>query len=184
MAEPKAPQPRPAAATAPRVDPAGFIAAHQAGIWRYLRLLGAPATEADDVVQDTFLTFLRRHEARADATPLLRTIARGLWIDRQRWLARRRAVERAAAVDELLAPESGRDDPTMTGWLAALASCRESLAPRTQRALDLAYRDGLGRQRIADELGVAANTVRNLLARTRQSLRECIDRKTNQEEHR
>ena len=33
---------------------------HQAGVWRYLRLLGCAPDLADDLVQETFLQVLRR----------------------------------------------------------------------------------------------------------------------------
>ena len=72
-------------------------------------------------------------------------------------------------------------DPGMDDWLDALAQCREQLAPRSQRALELAYRDGIGRAAIATELGIAANTVRNLLARTRDTLKQCIETRMSKE---
>ena len=157
------------------VDPELFVRRHQEGVWRYLRLLGAAAADADDLLQETFLAFLRKAKADSDPTPLLRTIARGLWIDRQRWLARRRAVEWAEQLDSALA--EAPQDAHLEGWLDALASCREQLGERAQRALTLAYCDGLGRREVAAELGLAPNTARNLLASTRQVLRTCIESK-------
>jgi len=157
------------------VDPESFVREHQAGIWRYLRLLGATGADADDLVQETFLTFLRKSSPDADAWPLLRTIARGLWIDRQRWLARRRAVEWAEQLDSALAAAPA--DVHLESWLDALASCREQLDERAQRALTMTYCEGLGRRDVARELGVAPNTARNLLAQTRKVLRTCIESK-------
>lgn len=166
-----------------RFDPDSFVRDHQAGIWRYLRLLGASPHDAEDLLQEVFLAYLRRPRPPGDAVPLLRTMARGLWIDRQRWLARRRAVARAEELDAALPAASA--DPHLERWLDALAACREALSERPRRALELAYRDGLGRNEIGRELGLAPNTIRNLLARTRDALRQCIEnRMTNEGEER
>lgn len=156
-----------------RFDPESFVRDHQAGIWRYLRLLGASQADADDLLQEVFLAFLRRPRQQGNSVPLLRTIARGLWIDRQRWLARRRAVERAEELDAALPAASA--DPHLEHWLDALSACRAALSERPRRALDLAYRDGMGRSDVGRELGLTPNTIRNLLARTREVLRQCIE---------
>jgi len=169
MARPESPTEPGAAA-----DAEAFVREHQAGIWRYLRLLGASAEDADDLLQETLLRYLRRRFAPGNATAVLRTIARGLWVDRHRWLRRRRVVRWADEVDSALAATPDGDEGI---WLEALGRCRARLTDRAQRALDLAYRDGRGRQEIASELGIAANTVRNLLAATRDALRQCIEKR-------
>ena len=56
-------------------------------VWRYLRMLGASADEADDLAQDTLLVALQgglpAEPERARA--LLRGIARNLWLRTRRW---------------------------------------------------------------------------------------------------
>lgn len=160
--------------TATPADTGAFVREHQTAVWRYLRLLGADPATADDLLQETFLRFLRRPTTHPDSGAILRTIARGLWIDRHRWLQRRRVVQWAEHVDEALATTA---DSGQEPWLDALHACRDKLAERARRALDLAYRDGLGRQEVADALELAPNTVRNLLAQTRQVLRSCIEKR-------
>lgn len=163
----------PAEPRAPRSEQE-FVQDHQAGVWRYLRLLRVPAADVDDLLQDTFLTLLRRfRDPPAEPTALLRSIARGLWIDRLRWLARRRAVERADLVDQALAETP--DDPHLALWIDALAACRERLTDRARHAVDLAYRDGLDRDTIARELGIATSTAKNLLVQAKKTLKECIE---------
>lgn len=57
---------------------------HRAALWRYLRVLGADASAADDIVQEAFLVALRRPDF--DSThpgavfTFLRTTARFLWL--------------------------------------------------------------------------------------------------------
>lgn len=150
-----------------------FVREHQAGVWRYLRLLGADPEDADDLLQETFLRCLRRGAPPPTPGALLRTIARGLWIDRHRWHQRRRVRQWSEEVDAALASVPG--DAHQDQWLEALRGCRDKLTERARRALDLAYRDGLGRQAMADALGLAPNTVRNLLAQARDTLRQCIE---------
>lgn len=167
-------------------DAESFVREHQAVVWRYLRLLGASAADADDLLQETFLRVLRRPGppvAASTAIAVLRTIARGLWIDRHRWLQRRRLVRWADELDENLAATG---DAEHEPWLDALSVCRSKLTERAQLALDLAYRDGRGRHEVARELGLAPNTVRNLLAAARDVLKQCIEKRLRdaQEERR
>jgi RNA polymerase sigma-70 factor (ECF subfamily) len=160
-------------------DAESIVREHQAGVWRYLRLLGAAASDADDLLQETFLRFLRRAPHHRSVAAALRTIARGLWIDRHRWLRRRRAVRWAEQVDVALAATVDSDQDL---WLEALHECRAKLTERARRALELAYRDGRGRNEVASVLGLAPNTVRNLLAATRDILRQCIEKRVGDAE--
>lgn len=169
----------------PPVEPRGkpdaesLIREHQVEIWRYLRLLGASAADADDLLQETFLRLLRRTVDPRAIRATLRTIARGLWVDRHRWLQRRRAVRWADEVERAVAATS---DTNQDLWLEALGACREKLTDRARRALELAYCHGRGRNEMARELGLAPNTVRNLLATTREVLRQCIEKRVGLEQ--
>lgn len=161
-----------------------FVRAHQTGVWRYLRLLGAESADAEDLLQETFLRFFRTSTPEPENLPLLRRIARGLWIDRQRWLKRRRTIAWADHIDSALAERAfagrafaGSGDALEGPWLDALATCRERLPARSRRAVELCYRDGLDRSAIGRELGLADNTVRNVLAKARASLRGCIEQR-------
>ncbi|HEX7449919.1 MAG TPA: sigma factor, partial [Pirellulales bacterium] len=60
-------------------DAARLIEEHQAGVWRYLRVLGCNAAEAEDLTQDTFLAVLEKpfHDyQRAATAAYLRQVAR------------------------------------------------------------------------------------------------------------
>ena len=47
-------------ATSAPFDLAGMIRQHQAGVWRYLRVLGCDSAGADDLTQETFLAVLQK----------------------------------------------------------------------------------------------------------------------------
>ena len=58
---------------------AALVDQHQADVWRYLRYLGAEASDADDLTQETFLAVSRsKFEQRtpAETAGYLRTAAR------------------------------------------------------------------------------------------------------------
>ncbi|MEM6798246.1 MAG: sigma-70 family RNA polymerase sigma factor [Planctomycetota bacterium] len=165
-----------------------LVEGHQAGVWRYLRYLGAEANEADDLVQDTFLSvartgfagigaggsgFEQRNEHQTAA--YLRTAARN------QLLMLRRREERQIDTVALEAAEgvwaSARAD---TGWdelLALLADCVGQLENRPRQVINLQYRDRASRAEIAEQMAMKPEGVKTLLRRTRQLLRGCIERK-------
>jgi DNA-directed RNA polymerase specialized sigma24 family protein len=52
-----------------------------------------------------------------------------------------------------------------------------ALGGRARRALQLAYAEGCGRDRIAAELGIKPNGVKTLLQRLRRVLADCVSRR-------
>ena len=160
------------------LDLAALVRSQQAGVWRYLRYLGADTAEADDLVQETFLAVYRSdfvHQCDRQTASYLRTVAR-----RQLLMLRRRQ-SRQPQPAELEAAEavwaSTLDDGPVDPYLEWLAGCLEHLQQRARRALDLQYTEQLSREAIASELGMKPGGVKTLLRRTRDTLRECIERK-------
>ena len=94
----------------------------------------------------------------------------------------RRKQRREINTVELEAPDSiwaaaAGPDGNLTGYLDALRECVAGLEGRSRQAIDLHYRDGAGREAIAAALDMKPDGVKTLLRRTRQALRECIERK-------
>jgi RNA polymerase sigma-70 factor, ECF subfamily len=162
---------------------ATLIQAHQAGVWRYLRFLGAKWSEAEDLTQETFLAFIRARFVERDArqtAAYLRTVARN------QLLALRRSQKREIASVELEAAESvwarvAGEDGSLNGYLDALRECVEQLIGRPRQAVELHYCDRASREAIAAELEMKPDGVKSLLRRTRDLLRECVERKINTE---
>ncbi len=167
-------------------DLATLVQRHQAGVWRYLRYLGAESTEADDLVQETFLAFARAEFVQRDprqTAGYLRTLAR------HQLLALRRRQHREVSTVELEAAESvwaaaAGSDGSLGGYLEALGECVEQLEGRPREAIDLHYRQGAGRDAIAVKLDMKPDGVKSLLRRTRELLRECVERKINSADRR
>ncbi|MFY9346058.1 MAG: RNA polymerase sigma factor [Planctomycetota bacterium] len=166
-------------ASPPSGEPAMAAVAepHRLAVWRYLRVLGATTDEADDLAQEAMLVAcaapLPADPDRARA--FLRGVARNLWLRTRRFWHRRREREIAAAVEELWLATAADDDGEEL--LAALRTCLGELAPRTRGALELHYRDGLGWQRVAQQLGLKTNGTKTLVQRARALLRHCIERR-------
>src|SRR5687768_5225971 len=81
--------------TSPAPDPEALVRRHQAGLWRYLRALGAPAELAEDLLHDTFLVALRKlehDEGNGAIAAFLRQTARHLHLRRMRDQSRRRQI--------------------------------------------------------------------------------------------
>jgi len=158
---------------------AAMVRAHQAGVWRYLRFLGCEATEADDLVQETFLEVFRKgfeDRSPAQTAAYLRTVARSRLL-----MARRKTRHQPQAVDieaaeAVWAEVAGEDG--MSDYLVALGDCLEvAVSPRVRRALELQYRDRASRAEIAAELELKVEGVKTLLRRARSALRDCVERK-------
>ena len=177
---------QPPTAMSKNPDLAELVHTHQAGVWRYLRFLGAQADESDDLTQETFLAVARaiRQSNFAERSPpqtaaYLRTVARN-----QLLMARRKQGREPSTV-ELEAAESVWAEATagrgIDDYVAALADCLETGLKQTdgraRQAIDQFYRDRRGRAEIAKELNMTPEGVKTLLRRTRDVLRQCIERK-------
>ena len=156
------------------LDVARLVREHQAGVWRYLRVLGCPAAEAEDLTQETFLAVLTRpfHDYNRQATAAyLRQVARNLFIS-----GRRRAVA-VAELDEAEAAwlrwavkDDGRE------LLDALHACLQKLTDRARQALDLRFGRQAARAEIAAALGLSEDGAKNLMQRAKQQLRACVEK--------
>jgi len=162
----------------PPSDLATLVQEHQAGVWRYLRFLGAESMEADDLTQETFLAFSRAEFVERNArqtSGYLRTVARNQLLALRRRQHREVSTVELEAADSVWAAAAGPDG-SLSGYLDALRDCVEQLAGRPREAIDLHYRDGESREAIAEKLGMKPDGVKTLLRRTRELLGECVER--------
>lgn len=172
-------------------DAARLIQEHQAGVWRYLRVLGCDAAEAEDLTQETFLAVLQKpfqDYQRAATAAYLRQIARNLLISSRRRSARGAAVQKEMVEKEMAewnAAEaawlrwSGQDDGQAR--LAALRRCLQTLTARARQALELRFGQQASRNAIAAALGMSEDGAKNVLQRAKQHLRTCIEQEIAKE---
>jgi RNA polymerase sigma-70 factor (ECF subfamily) len=166
-------------------DLAELIDVHQAGVWRYLRYLGASPPEADDLTQETFLELARgrfEHRSAGETAAYLRTTARHALLQARRRLRRGPVVLDLAAAEgvwnALVAPVDTSDSNDRWALLIdAARRCVEGLEGRSRQAIELSYREQRTRDDCAAALGMTPDGVKTLLRRTREALRACIERR-------
>ena len=152
-----------------------LVRRHQVGVWRYLRVLGAPAEVADDLVQETFLVaFDKLAEDRGPTAvaSFLRACAKNLLLQHRRANGRQEAAIIAAA-DQLWHEDCDADDGD--GWLQSLQHCLNRLDGRSQQAVQLFYRESRGRAEVAAQFGMKEAGLKTFMQRLRAGLRKCIE---------
>ena len=152
---------------------------HRDGVHRYVRALGIPDRDAEDVVQDVFLA-LFHHVARGRP----RTNLRG-WIFRvghnlalrhlKREARRRRAGAHLVSGWTADAAPSPEDRYASRQRRVRLAAAVNALPVRERRCLQLRA-EGLRYREIARVLGLSLGTVANTMARALARLRRVDER--------
>lgn len=174
-------------ATGPNVsgvmaDFAALVQAHQAMVWRYLRLLGADAHEADDLMQDAFVIAAERllsGERIVDVAAYLRGTARNLLLGARRKSRREPpTVTWLEEVDEYLRDDA---DALEDERIELLRGCVDRLTGRMQDAVRWHHLEGASCGDVAQRLGIGANGIKSLLSRARQALRACVQRRMDKE---
>lgn len=157
---------------------AQLVTSHQTDVWRYVRYLGADSAEADDLVQETFLAVFRSefsYQSDAQAASYLRTTARNQLLMLRRRQRRQPSAVELEAAEEVWADTfaEGPSDP----YQLALENCLEHVEGRAREAIQLHYTNKTSRAGIAEQLGMKPEGVKTLLRRTRDALRDCIQRR-------
>lgn len=161
-------------------DEAAFAAVFDTwsgAVYRLASAILGDATEAEDVVEETFWQAWRNRESfdpgRGGMTAWLLTIARSRALDRRRAAGRRREVPDDAPAAQARAttpPDPAEADETTRLVRAAL----NDLASEQREVLELAYFEGLSQTEIAERtaqpLGTVKTRVRLAMAKLRDSL--------------
>jgi RNA polymerase sigma-70 factor, ECF subfamily len=149
---------------------------HESAIRAFVRALLPSFAEADDVLQETFLTVSRRAESFEIGTNF---VAWACGIARLKVLEHYRQHKRATLLSEAAIIALADDAPQesmIQSREAALVLCLEKIAPK---ARDLLWRRYTSRQssvEIATGTGMTSTAVRVALSKTRAFLRDCVSR--------
>lgn len=160
---------------------AQIVEGYREDVWRIAAYALRDDADTEDLVQQVFVKAyfaLGSYERGRDFGAWIRQCARN---EVKKELRRRsresRKLERYGRwmlrcwEDESLAESRERE------LSDALRRCREDLAEPASRGLALRYEQGLGFDRIARVLDRSVTACRQLLQRTRSSLRECVQRR-------
>ena len=151
---------------------------HQQAVLAFVLSLEPGIHEAEEIVQETFVTASRKASTWTAGTNFLAwacAIARFRTLSLQRDRGRRNC-RLAEDVVELLAEHAEEDFSVFQGRVSTLRGCMKELAPKAHELINLRYHAGLMPEQIADEIGWTANAVRVALTRARTRLRECLGR--------
>jgi len=132
----------------------------------YVARTSGDLTQADDIVQESYLKLLRMPAAPDDPRqlrPLLFRIASNLMTDE--WRRRRRATNAAGASEG----EPHAPTPDMVLRLDMIRGFQQ-LKPQQRQMMWLAYVEGADHREIASALGLREGSVRVLLHRARRAL--------------
>ncbi|HYE97862.1 MAG TPA: sigma-70 family RNA polymerase sigma factor [Planctomycetota bacterium] len=162
---------------------AEIVRACQADVWRVVVGMLRDGRAAEDLVQQAFVNayeHLDRYRPGADFGAWIKAIARNLV--RLELRSRAREDRRLAAYHDLV--EARLDDPAAEARDAemgeALRRCRELVPPPAAEALSLRYDQGRDFEDVARSLGRTVEATRQLLARVRAALRDCIQKRLAQ----
>lgn len=151
---------------------------HRDGVHRYVRALGIPDRDAEDVVQDVFLA-LFHHVARGRPRTNLRgwifRVGHNLALRHLKREARRRRVGADLLSGWTVAAPSPEDRYASRQRRARLAAAVNALPARERRCLQLRA-EGLRYREIARVLGLSLGTVANTMARALARLRRVDER--------
>lgn len=149
---------------------------HQAIVLAYVLSLEPNLADAQDIVQEVFLTISRKADTFTAGTNFPAwacTVARYQTLSFQR-----RRARQACTLDEdvITLLEDGRtvDAAHFDDEVTVLKGCLLKLAPRARELIWARYHRQRMPEDIADEIGWTANAVRVALSRARTLLRECL----------
>jgi RNA polymerase sigma-70 factor (ECF subfamily) len=159
-----------------RGDRTATAAGMRPALWRYLRVLGADAATADDLVQEAFVVMLQREQFDGSVPgavfTFLRSTARHLWLRSRQRRSSEREVEEADAVWTARCGEGPGDE-----YVDALRACMAQLPERSRALLAATYGDGAGRAEAGERVGIGRDGVKSALRRLRTFLHDCITRR-------
>lgn len=159
-----------------RIDLADLMREHQAGVWRFLRALGAESNLADDLTQETFLALYRspfEQRSRGQTIGWLRVVAKNLFLKSRRNAGRQVVTAELEHLEGEWNKLAGEEDGAELA--DALRECLKQLDDKPRQALDLQYKESKQRVEIAEAMGMTDDGIKTLLRRTKARLRKCME---------
>lgn len=134
-------------------------------------------SQVDDVIQETFLTVTAKAKDFQPGTNFQAwacTIAKYKVLEVARRSNSKTVLLDAEVIEALCATPIDKWNPEAE--MLAIEKCKETLAPKARRAIDLRYKQGKQPPEIAKQMGWKVNAVNVALSRARSVLRECVKR--------
>lgn len=156
-----------------------LYAAHHQRVQFFLMSLMPTADDAAEVLQETSVVLWKKFDTFEPGTDFFAWACK---IARYQSLKHRERQRRAARVldddvVELIAADASRDKRSFTGARAALTDCLEVLADSDRRMILDRYQPGASVGEMAEARGWTPNRLSKVLAKIRQALLGCIQRR-------
>ncbi len=155
-----------------------LYARHQHALLAYVLSLEPKLDDAEEIVQETFLTASRKASQWSDGTNYFAwvcAIARYCTLEYRRSRKKQQMIL-ADDVFELVYQGGDADLAELEHRAAILGCCLEQLAPRAKQIMMLRYHAGHLPEEIASMVGWSVNSVRVALTRAKDLLRNCLKR--------
>lgn len=152
---------------------------HENSIRAFVRALQPSLADADDVMQETFLTVSRKASSFEPGTNF---VAWACGVARLKVLENLRQRKRATVLSEQAIIALTEDAPSpqlISETESALESCLEKLAPKVRDLLWRRYSRRQSSTEMAEAAGMTSTAVRVALTKARKALRECISIQLN-----
>ncbi len=147
---------------------------HEGAIRAFVRALQPSLADADDVLQETFLTISRKASAFEPGTSF---VGWACGIARLKVLENLRQKKRANVLSEEAINALAEDAPAselIAERGMALTRCVEKLAPKSRELLWRRYSSRQDSDEMAAGLGMTSTAVRVALSKARAFLRDCV----------
>ena len=147
---------------------------HESSIRAFVRSLQPSLADADDVLQETFLTISRKASSFEPGTNF---VAWACAVARLKVLENLRQRKRVTVLSEAAIIALTEDAPSpqiISETESALESCLARLAPKVRDLLWRRYSRRQSSTEMAQAAGMTPNAVRVALTKARQALRDCI----------
>ncbi len=147
---------------------------HENAIRAFVRSLQPSLSDADDVMQETFLTVSRKASSFEPGTNFFAWVSS---IARLKVLENFRLRKRANVLSEAAIIALSEDAPcpdSMRQREVALENCLEKLTPKIRDLLWRRYNRRQSSDEMAESTGMTSNAVRVALSKARVALRDCI----------
>lgn len=148
---------------------------HENAIRAFVRSLQPSLSDADDVMQEIFLTISRKASSFEPGTNFMAWACR---IARLKVLENFRQTKRANVLSEAAVIALTEDAPSpesMRERESALETCLENLTPKIRDLLWRRYNRRQSSEEMAGATGMTSNAVRVALSKARVALRDCIN---------
>ena len=150
-----------------------LIRRYQASLVNFFRRMGALHSEAEDLVQDTFLrlySYRRRYRPTGKFTSFLYVLARHAWVDLLRKAARRPGSGTVPPLKSAVASHEPGVDARMD-----VQTALEAISEKLRAVVVLNVYQGLKYREIAEVLEIPLGTVKSRMHLALKQLKELLD---------